>query len=82
MNRINCNLGDARTKLQKAQLTLDPGYYKLLCALLDHAPSPQGVENIAHDIVSCKPEHLVDLAKLYIHGILIPSEHSIPVQFV
>jgi hypothetical protein len=66
----------AKIKLRAAQPGLDSGYYNLLCALLAHAPSPEGVENIASEILSTPPEKFGDLARFYLFGLLTPCEKS------
>jgi hypothetical protein len=50
--------------------------HRLLKALLDHAPTIEGVEVIATDIIeaSKKKDGLVNLARFYTTGLILPSE--------
>jgi hypothetical protein len=47
----------------------------VLRALLDHAPSEQGRETVASDIVGCQTdEKLRQLSQYYIANLLVPSQ--------
>jgi hypothetical protein len=67
----------ARAKLQS--LTKDSIEFRLLCALLTHAPTVEGVGVIARDIIEASAVHdgLDQLAKFYIKGLLLPSKFVI-----
>jgi hypothetical protein len=49
---------------------------RLLQALLMHAPTNEGVETIATDIIAASEEEdgLVQLARFYTTGLILPSE--------
>jgi hypothetical protein len=51
--------------------------FRILDALLTHAPTAEGVEVIARDIIAASEEEdgLVQLAGLYKTGLLLPSEY-------
>jgi hypothetical protein len=68
---------DARTKLQ--ELPNDSIEFRLLNALLTHAPTIQGQDVIATDIITAsgEPDGLQQLAQFYTIGLLLPSE-SLP----
>ena len=50
--------------------------HRLLLALLTHAPTNEGVEIIATDIIAASEEEdgLKQLAKFYTRGLILPSE--------
>jgi hypothetical protein len=50
--------------------------HRLLKALLEHAPTTEGVEVVATDIIAASEEEdgLVQLARLYTTGLILPSE--------
>jgi hypothetical protein len=51
--------------------------HRLLKALLEHAPTAEGVEVIAGDIIAASEEEedgLVQLARFYTTGLIIPRE--------
>ena len=50
--------------------------HRLLKALLEHAPTTEGVEVIARDIIAASEEEdgLVQLARFYTTGLILPSE--------
>ena len=64
----------ARTKLQA--LASDSIEFRLLNALLTHAPTIGGRDVIATDIIaaSVEPHGLKELAQFYKTGLLLPSE--------
>ena len=64
----------ARDKLKA--LPSDGVDHRLLQALLTHAPTNEGVEVIATDIIAASEEEdgLKDLARFYTTGLILPSE--------
>jgi hypothetical protein len=66
----------AREKLQElAEESVD---FRLLNALLKHAPTSTGVDVIARHIIdaSMTPNGLSELTKFYVTGLLLPSKPS------
>jgi hypothetical protein len=67
----------AQEKLQV--LAPDTLEFRVLDALLAHAPTAQGVLVIANDIIDASTQQngFVQLANFYTSGLILPSEYSV-----